>query len=175
MQHLLKTQAPNSIIVNYEGHNIAICGFINELQDGGKMRDSGSMIRRICDSGSMIKNMLFPTLFPDVSPPVSASENCIKTAISDLFREFQFECLEKENAFLLTANAALQQKITTLLQQAKPKPIQIKPGYRFGLFHGLNLLGPYNFSSNAGTTVQNSHQVNDHDSDSEKDELECSK
>ena len=108
LKNLLKTQSPNSIIVNDGSNNVMICGFINELKDGGG----------ICTSGSIIIDILLSTLFPCILSPMNATDEYIRQTVSDILRDQQFAFIEQENTYLRLANDVLQTK-NRQLQEAK--------------------------------------------------------
>jgi hypothetical protein len=105
LQCLFNTQAPATIVVNYANkETVAICGFLNELKDGGGF----------CTSGSIIKEKLLVPLFPCFFSAVPATIESIKQTVSDILRDQQIVLLLQQKEALLTINEQLRGNIEQL-------------------------------------------------------------
>ncbi len=154
MQQLLDTKFPRTISIYKNGTEIKIFGFINELQDGGG----------ICKSGTLIKDKLFPLLFPYTPLPAHVTETQIKQIFDDIFHEYLYPLIANENAYLRQTNAILQQKITAV---TKPAPLAIMGASKFNILAKFGLF-PFNYPTFPHQAEQNDIEpMGEYDSDND--------
>ena len=116
MCELLQIQAPNYLHVKYDKKSYPITGLKNNLLDGGGY---------LSDSGKIIQDKLFESLFRFLPAFTTLSEDFIKQTIQDVFVEHQYNCLLSQHQALLEANEALRQANRTRIQGPLIRPFGI--------------------------------------------------